>query len=108
MSVMMFTVSLQTPRTSVGRVNQRNNITSTRAVTTGIPGIVTQASAFEVGESSRRTKRSKRPSFQSRTPVRFDLNVEDGDVRKEYDKYIGVSEGNSITSIERLIQNKLL
>ena len=98
MSVMMFTDSFQTPRLSVGCVNQRNNITSTHVVTTRIPAITRQTSTFEQGESSRRTKRSKRPSLQSRTPVRFNLNLDDGDVRKEYDKYIGISEGNSITS----------
>ncbi|PWA77061.1 hypothetical protein CTI12_AA225810 [Artemisia annua] len=85
-------VSLHTPLTSVGCVNRCNNIRSTDGFTTSIPAIVTQTSNFEVGESSRRTKRSKRPSLQSRTPVRSNLNVEDGDVRKEYDKYIGVSE----------------
>ncbi|PWA75756.1 hypothetical protein CTI12_AA057680 [Artemisia annua] len=85
-------VSLHTPLTSVGCVNQCNNITSTGGFTTTIPALVTQTSTFEVGESSRRTKRSKRPSLQSRTPVIFNLNLEDGDVRKEYDKYIGVFE----------------
>lgn len=97
MYVMIFTVSLHTPLTSVGCVNRCNNTRSTDGVTTSIPAILTETSNFEVGESSRRTKRSKRPSLQSRTPVRFNLNVEDGDVRKEYDKYIGVSEGNLIT-----------
>ena len=63
-----------------------------------IPAIVTQKSTFEVGESSRRTKRSKRPSSHSHTPVRFNLNIDDGDITKEYDKYVGISEGNSIIS----------
>ena len=94
---MLFTGSLRTPRTSVRRVNQSNSITKTRGVTTNIPAIVTENSAFEVGESSTRTNRSKRAALQSHTPVRFNLNLEDGDVRKEYHKYVGVSEGNSIS-----------
>lgn len=98
MTVLMFTVSLRTPRISVGCVNQCNNITSRRGVTRNITAIATEKSTFEVGESSRRTKRSKRPSLQSRTPVRFNLNLDDADVRKEYDKYVGISEGKSITS----------
>ena len=76
---MRFVVSFNTP--VVVRVNQRNSITST------------EKSKYEVGESSRRTKRSKRHALESRTPIRFNLSVDDGDVTKEYDKYFGVSDG---------------
>ncbi|PWA60075.1 hypothetical protein CTI12_AA386170 [Artemisia annua] len=84
-------VSFQTPESH--KVNQRTNNTSTSVVQRTIPSIITQNSSYEVGESSRRTKRSKRPSLQAPTPVRFYLNDDDGNVRKVYDKYVGISEG---------------
>ncbi|PWA49339.1 hypothetical protein CTI12_AA482670 [Artemisia annua] len=83
-------VSFQTPESH--KVNQRTNNTSTSVVQRTIPSIITQSSSYEVGESSRRTKRSKRPSLQAPTPVRFNLNDDDGNVRKVYDKYVGISE----------------
>ena len=92
----MFSVSLQSQ--SLRRVNQRNNIIAKPALTTNIPGVITEKSTYEVGQSSIRTKRSKRPASQSHTPVRFNLNVDGADVSKEYDKYIGISQGNSIIS----------
>lgn len=61
---------------------------------TSIPSVSRANSTYEVGESSRRTKRSKRPSLHPPSPVRFNLNDEDGNVRKVYDKYVGISEGN--------------
>ncbi|PWA75044.1 hypothetical protein CTI12_AA246400 [Artemisia annua] len=60
-------VSFQTPECH--KVNQHTNNTSTSGVQRIIPSIITQNSSYEVGESSRRTKRSKRPSLQAPTPV---------------------------------------
>ncbi|GJT10490.1 ATP-dependent DNA helicase RRM3-like protein [Tanacetum coccineum] len=83
-------VALHTPM--VGRATQCNKKASTTGVTATIPGIQTRNSTYEVGESSRRPKRSKRPPLQSNTPVRFNLDEADGNVRKVYDKHIGISE----------------
>ncbi|GJY35984.1 ATP-dependent DNA helicase PIF1-like protein [Tanacetum coccineum] len=47
---------------------------------------ITQTLTYEVDESLRRTKQSKRPALQNRTPTRFNLD-DDGNVRKVYDKY---------------------
>ena len=96
MTIIMFSVSFQTP--SIRRSNERNNIISTANLTTTIPSIRTEKSTYQVGESSRTRKRSNRQALRSQTPVRFNLNVDGGDVRKEYDKYIGVSEGTSFNS----------
>ncbi|PWA48631.1 hypothetical protein CTI12_AA490020 [Artemisia annua] len=60
-------VSFQTPESH--KVNQRTNNTPTSFVQRTIPSIITQNSSYEVGESSRRTKRSKIPSLQAPTPV---------------------------------------
>ncbi|PWA67738.1 hypothetical protein CTI12_AA311840 [Artemisia annua] len=83
-------VCFETPE--VHQVHQRTYQTSTSGVKTSIPAIITRNSSYEVGESSRRPKRSKRPALQPPTPVRFNLNDEDGNVRKVYDKYVGISE----------------
>ena len=91
---MVFAVSFTTP--AVVHVNQRNTITSTPGGNTTYPVTATRKSTFEVGESSRREKRTKRPVLHTRTPVRFNLSVDDVDVTKEYDKYVGVSEGTSL------------
>ena len=88
---MLFSVSFQTPDSH--KVNQRTNNTSTSFVQRTTTSIMTQNSSYEVGESSSRTKRSKRPSLQPPTPVRFNLNDDDRNVRKVYDKYVGISEG---------------
>ena len=76
----------------IRRNNQRPIKTPTSDVTTTVPGLTRQNSTYEVGESSRRTKRSKRPTLQSQTPILFNLD-DDGHVRKVYDKYVGISEG---------------
>nr|GEV51013.1 hypothetical protein [Tanacetum cinerariifolium] len=65
--------------------------TSSTVVTPTIRPFSTQTSTYEVGESSRRTKRSKRPALQNHTPIRFNLD-DDGNVRKVYDKYYGISK----------------
>ncbi|GKD31449.1 hypothetical protein Tco_1242227 [Tanacetum coccineum] len=87
-------VDLHTPM--VGRATQCSKKASTTCVTTTIPGIQTRNSTYDVGESSRRPKRSKRPPLQSDTPVRFNLDEADGNVRKVYDKHIGISEGGKV------------
>ena len=86
---------MQTPL--IGHLNQRTKTTSTSSSTTKIPVLTTQPSTYEQGESSRRPKRSKRPALQSRTPIVFNLD-DDDHVRKVYDKYVGISEGNYICS----------
>ena len=94
MPMIMFSVGLETP--------------SIRRATTTIPAVTTKKSTYEVGESSRRTKRSaKRPALRSQTPVRFNLNVDGGHVRKEYDKYVGVSEVNSFNSYPNALCKKV-
>lgn len=93
--LMLFSVCFETPE--VRQVHQRTYQRSTPGVKTGIPAVITRSSSYELGESSRRQKRSKRPALQPPTPVRFNLNDEDGNVRKVYDKYVGISEGNSIS-----------
>nr|GEU99794.1 ATP-dependent DNA helicase PIF1-like [Tanacetum cinerariifolium] len=65
--------------------------TASIVVTPTIRPFSTQTSTYKVGESSRRTKRSKRPALQNRTPIKFNLD-DDGNVRKVYDKYYGISE----------------
>nr|GEZ00143.1 hypothetical protein [Tanacetum cinerariifolium] len=65
--------------------------TASTVVTPTIQPFSTQTSTYEVGESSKRTKRSKRLALQNRTPIRFNLD-DDGNVRKVYDKYYGISE----------------
>ncbi|PWA92879.1 hypothetical protein CTI12_AA076990 [Artemisia annua] len=72
-------------------VNETSKRTSRSFSHTNIPVLTTQKSTYEVGESSRRTKRSKRPPLQSRTPIAFRLD-DDVHVRKDYDKYVGISE----------------
>ena len=89
---MLFSVSFQTPDSHTN-FNQRTNNTSTSFVQRTTTSIMRQNSSYEVGESSRRTKRSKRPSLQPPTPVRFNLNDDDRNVRRVYDKYVGISEG---------------
>ncbi|GJU91462.1 hypothetical protein Tco_1303885, partial [Tanacetum coccineum] len=84
------TLALQTP--VVGHVTQCSKKASTTGVTTTIPGTQTRNSTYKVGESSRRPKRSKRLPLQSDTPVRFNLDDADGNVRKVYDKHVGISE----------------
>ncbi|GJV60721.1 ATP-dependent DNA helicase RRM3-like protein [Tanacetum coccineum] len=69
-------VALQTP--VVGRVTQRSNKTTTTSVTTTIPDKQTGNSTYEVGESSRRPKRSKRQALQSGMLVRFNPDEADG------------------------------
>ncbi|PWA97669.1 hypothetical protein CTI12_AA026920 [Artemisia annua] len=83
------TITFQTP--VLRKVNARPRNTQSSGFTTAIPALTTEKSTYEVGESSRRTKRSKRPKLQSRTPIVFNLD-DDGQVRKVYDKYVGVSE----------------
>nr|GEW55998.1 ATP-dependent DNA helicase PIF1-like [Tanacetum cinerariifolium] len=70
---------------------QGPNKTSSIVVTPTIRPFSTQTSTYEVSESSRRIKRSKIPALQNRTPIRFNLD-DDGNVRKVYDKYYGISE----------------
>lgn len=74
------------------KVNARPRNTQSSGFTTTIPAFTKEQSTNEPGESSRRTKRSKRPTLQSKTPIVFNLD-DDGHVRKVYDKYVGVSEG---------------
>ncbi|GJZ25702.1 exostosin family protein [Tanacetum coccineum] len=83
-------VDLHTPM--VGRATQCSKKASTTCVTTTIPGIQTRNSTYEVGESSRRPKRSKKPPLQFGMLVRFNLDEADGNVRKVYDKHVGISE----------------
>ncbi|GJV44464.1 ATP-dependent DNA helicase PIF1-like protein [Tanacetum coccineum] len=83
-------VALQTH--VVRRVTQRSKKASTTGVTTTILGKKIGNSTYEVGESSRRPKISKRPALQSGTPVSFNLDDADGNVRKVYDKHVGISE----------------
>ncbi|GJR56421.1 hypothetical protein Tco_1406942 [Tanacetum coccineum] len=85
------TLALQTP--VVGRVTQCSKKASTTGVTTTIPGTQTRNLTYKVGKSSRRPKRSKRLPLQSDTPVRFNLDDADGNVRKVYDKHVGISKG---------------
>ncbi|PWA62520.1 DNA helicase Pif1-like protein [Artemisia annua] len=100
------TLSLQTP--SIRRANQCSNIISMPCVRTTIPAVTTGKSTYEVGESSRSTKRSKRPALRSQMPVRFNLNVDGGDARKEYDKYIGVSEAVLLRRLVKALQVTVL
>ena len=72
---------------------QRSRQTITSVGKSTIPALPRQNST-EAVESSRRIKKSKRPSLSSRTPILFNLD-DDGRVRKVYDKYVGVSEGIS-------------
>ncbi|GJW10927.1 ATP-dependent DNA helicase PIF1 [Tanacetum coccineum] len=65
--------------------------TASIVVTPTIQPFSTQTSTYEVGKSSRRTKRSKRPALRNRTPIRFNLD-DDGNIRKVYDKYYGISK----------------
>jgi hypothetical protein len=58
--------------------------------------LTTQKSTYEVGETLTRQKRSKRATLQSRTPISFNLD-DDVHVRKVYDKYVGISEGNLLS-----------
>nr|GEW58515.1 hypothetical protein [Tanacetum cinerariifolium] len=60
-------VALQTH--VVSRVTQHSKKTTTTGVTTTIPRKQTRNSTYKVGESSRRSKRSKIPALQSDTPV---------------------------------------
>nr|GEX41294.1 zinc finger, CCHC-type [Tanacetum cinerariifolium] len=78
----------QSPLNDVSKGAQK---TTSTFVTPTIRPFSTQTSTYEVGESSRRTKRSKRPALQNRTPIRFNLD-EDGNVTKVYDKYYVISE----------------
>lgn len=89
-SLFLLSVSFQTP--VVCQVNQRPQKKQTSGITTSIPTLSTQKTTYEIGESSRRSKRSKRPLLQKVTPIVFDLD-DDGHVRKVYDKYAGISEG---------------
>ena len=73
---------------------QRSRQTITSVGKSTIPALPRHNSTDEAAESSRRTKKSKRPSLSSRTPILFNLD-DDGRVRKVYDKYVGVSEGIS-------------
>lgn len=96
MTIMLFSVSMQTP--NIRRDNQCNNLNVTPSVITSIPSFTRARSTYELGESSRSTKRYKRPALRSHTPVRFNLNVDGGEGTKEYDKFVGVSEGISFIS----------
>nr|GEV33413.1 hypothetical protein [Tanacetum cinerariifolium] len=85
-------VSNVTLKTAVVRHDKQGpKKTASTVVTPTIRPISTQTSTYEVGESSRRTKHSKRPVLQNRTPIRFNLD-DDGKVRKVYCKYYGISE----------------
>ena len=92
----IFTVTFQTP--VLRKVTARPTNTQSTGFTTANPGLTAQKSTYEAGESSRRSKRSKRPTIHSRTPILFNLD-DDGHVRKVYDKYVGVSEGIIFTII---------
>nr|GEX25266.1 uncharacterized protein [Tanacetum cinerariifolium] len=70
------------------RVTQRSKKTTTTGVTTTIPGQQTGNSTYKVGESSRPPKRSKRQDIQYDTPIRFNPDDVDENVRKFYDKHI--------------------
>ena len=76
----------------ISKVSGRPRNTQSSGFTTANHALTTENSTYEVGESSRRTKMSKRPTLQSRTPIIFNLD-DDGHVRKVYDKYVGVSQG---------------
>ncbi|PWA71252.1 hypothetical protein CTI12_AA282690 [Artemisia annua] len=88
-------VTLQTQ--FVTPVTQRTKHASATVNAKKIPLFTTQNSTYETGESSRMTKRSKRPPLKNPTPVAFNLD-DDGQVRKVYDKYVGISEGNCTSS----------
>lgn len=91
----------------IGHENSLPNNTSSSCVTRNFRPSTTQKSTFEVSESSSRTKRSKRPALQFLTPISFNLD-DDGHVRKVYDKYVGISEGNSVLCLDtrKLMCNK--
>nr|GEV21338.1 hypothetical protein [Tanacetum cinerariifolium] len=80
-------VTLKTP--VVRHDKQGPKKTASVVVTPTIRPFSTQTSTYEVGESSRRTKRSNTPELQNRTPIRFNL---DDDGMKFYDKYYGISK----------------
>ncbi|GJY34350.1 hypothetical protein Tco_0418819 [Tanacetum coccineum] len=82
-------VTLKTP--VVLHDKQGPKKTASTVLTPTIRPFSTQTSTYEVGKSSRRTKRSKRPALKNRTPIRFNLD-DDGNIRKVYDKYYGISE----------------
>lgn len=87
--------------------NPQSKYTPSSGVTTTIPGLTRKNSTYAAGESSRRTKRSKRPTLQSCTPIVFNLD-DDGHVRKVYDKYVGISEGIIKPYIAIIEQYRLL
>ncbi|PWA71210.1 hypothetical protein CTI12_AA283010 [Artemisia annua] len=64
-------VTLQTP--CVTPVNERPTHELKSCSATNRSVLTTQKSTYEVGESSRRPKRSKRPTLQSPTPISFNL-----------------------------------
>ncbi|PWA96458.1 PIF1 DNA helicase/replication protein A1-like protein [Artemisia annua] len=101
------TVSFQTP--VVCQVNQRPRKKQPSGYTTTIPSLSTQKTTYETSESSRTTKKSKRPSLQKVSPIVFDLD-DDGHVRKVYDNgSASTTSGgsNSNKPIDRTIINEV-
>ncbi|PWA44957.1 hypothetical protein CTI12_AA521650 [Artemisia annua] len=88
-------VTLQTPCATPVNERPTHELKSCSATNRSV--LTTQKSTYEVGESSRRPKRSKRPTLQSPTPISFNL---DDDVHT-------TAPSKSKQSLDRNIMNQI-